>query len=122
MKIKEIAFVAYAVEDVKRARDFYEGILGLSPGSVFEGDGYAFIEYYMGEHTLAIGKGAPNFKPGLTGATVALEVDNFDEAIKELQEKQVNFLMKSQESGVCHMALVKDPDGNQIMIHRRKDK
>ena len=120
MKVKEIAFVAYAVEDVKRARDFYEGVLGLVPGSVWDGETTAFIEYYMGEHTLAIGKGAPNFKPGLTGATVALEVEDIEDAIKNLKDKNVPFLMEPYESSSCKMALVQDPDGNQIMIHQRK--
>ena len=48
MKIKEIAFVAYAVTDVKKARAFYEGVLGLVPNSVMEdGNNYAFIEYWL---------------------------------------------------------------------------
>jgi predicted enzyme related to lactoylglutathione lyase len=120
MKITEIAFVCYPMDDIKRARGFYEGILGLVPGSVSEGEGYAFIEYYMGEHTLAIGKGAPNFKTGRTGGTVALEVDNFDEAIKKLKDNKVEFLMDCHDSPVCKMALVVDTEGNQIMIHKRK--
>jgi predicted enzyme related to lactoylglutathione lyase len=120
MKINEIAFVCYPVDDVKRARKFYEGVLGLTPGKVSEGEGYAFIEYYMGAHTLAIGHGAPNFKTGKTGATVALEVADFDTAIKELKESKVAFLMDCHDSSVCKMALIADPEGNQIMIHRRK--
>ncbi|TAK57725.1 VOC family protein [Patescibacteria group bacterium] len=122
MKITEIAFVCYPVDDVKRARSFYEGVLGLTPGKVSEGEGYAFIEYYMGEHTLAIGKGAPNFKTGKTGATVALEVDNFDEAIKKLKDNKVEFIMDCLDSPSCKMVLVADPEGNQIMIHKRKVK
>jgi catechol 2,3-dioxygenase-like lactoylglutathione lyase family enzyme len=30
---KEIAFVAYPVTDIARARKFYEGILGLKPNA-----------------------------------------------------------------------------------------
>jgi predicted enzyme related to lactoylglutathione lyase len=120
MKIREIAFVAYAVEDVKRARAFYEGVLGLKAGSVSEGEGYAFIEYYIGDHTLAIGMGAPNFKPGKTGATVAFEVEDFDKAVETLKTHNVPFLMECYDGKSCQMTLVPDPDGNQIMIHRRK--
>ena len=29
MKVKEIGFVAVPVTDLERARDFYEGVLGL---------------------------------------------------------------------------------------------
>ncbi len=120
MKIKEIAFVCYAIEDIAKARHFYEDILGLTPGSKWEGEDSFFIEYEIGPHTLALGKGADNFKIGVGGATVALEVENFEEAIKKLKDNNVTFLLEGTETPVCHMALVKDPDGNQIMIHQRK--
>lgn len=122
MKIKEIAFVAYAMTDVKRSRDFYERILGLVPGNVWEGEDSAFIEYEIGPHTLAIGKGSDNFKTGTTGATAALEVEDFDQAVAELKKEGVKFSLKPLESPVCWMALINDPDGNQIMIHKRKEK
>ena len=54
-------------QDFARARAFYEGVLGLKATSVWEGKdesfGNAFIEYDIGPDTLAIGKGAPSFKP-----------------------------------------------------------
>ena len=75
----------------------------------------------IGPDTLAIGKGAPNFKPGKTGATVALELEgSFDDALKELRDKKVPFLMDKYDGDSCTMVLIEDPDGNQIMIHRRK--
>ncbi|MDE1975541.1 MAG: VOC family protein [Patescibacteria group bacterium] len=124
MKFTSFSFASYAVTDVKRARAFYEGVLGLKATSEFEGDGYAFIEYNIGPDTLAIGMGAENFKPGKTGATVALELDgDFDAAMKELKAKEVKFLMDEPYDGPpCNMMLIEDPDGNQIMIHRRKAK
>ena len=122
MKITEIAFVTYAVEDIARARKFYEEVLGLKASSVWEGEGMAFIEYEIGPHTLAIGKGAPNFKVGTSGPTVAVEVEDFDKAVEELKAAKVNFSMEPHDTGGCNMALVNDPDGNQIMIHRRKAK
>ena len=39
MQVTEIAFSMYPVTDIKRARAFYEGTLGLTPGLVYEGDG-----------------------------------------------------------------------------------
>jgi catechol 2,3-dioxygenase-like lactoylglutathione lyase family enzyme len=33
---KEIAFVAYPVTDIARARKFYEGVLGLKPNAQLE--------------------------------------------------------------------------------------
>ena len=120
MKPIEIAFVCYAVTDLKRARAFYENVLGLKPGLVWEKDDTGFIEYEMGSHTLAIGCGADQFKPGLNGATAALEVASFDEAVVDLQKAGVKFLMDAYETPVCFMALIQDPDGNQLMIHKRK--
>jgi len=120
MKIKEIAFVCYPVNDIKRARGFYEGVLGLKQGNVWEGEGMAFVEYELGSHTLAIGYGAPEWKSGRTGATVSLEVDDFDEAVKKLKDNKVQFIMEPYETSVCHMALFGDTEGNQIMIHKRK--
>ncbi len=120
MKVKEIAFVCYGVTDIAKSRKFYEKILELKAASKWIGKDSAFIEYEIGPHTLAIGKGAKNFKPGKNGATVALEVDDFDEVVKKLKKAKVKFLMEPFESGVCFMALVEDPSKNQIMIHRRK--
>lgn len=126
MKITEIAFVAYPIKDVARARAFYEGVLGFKPAVCQVKDNQnAFIEYWIGggnEHCLVIGAGAPMFQPGKTGATAALEVDDFDAALKHLEQHQVKTLMPRYDGPVCSMILVEDPDGNQIMIHRRKPK
>ena len=125
MTFSEIAVVAYAVTDVARARSFYEGVLGLKPAHTFIDGQNAFIEYWLGkndEHCLVIGAGAPMFQPGKTGATAALEVDDFEAALKHLESHQVKPLMPRYDGPVCSMLLIEDPDGNQIMIHRRKPK
>ena len=125
MKINEIAFVCYAVDDLPRARAFYEGVLGLTPGSVWESEGMGFIEYIIGkngEYALAIGKGAPQFKSGKTGATAALEVEDFDGALAEIKKAGHKLLMEPHDGKTCNMALIEDTEGNQIMIHRRKAK
>ncbi|HVU32715.1 MAG TPA: VOC family protein [Opitutaceae bacterium] len=124
MKINEIAFVAYPVSDVARARAFYEGLLGLKPSVLQVKDNQnAFIEYWIGTgdgHCLVVGAGAPMFQPGKTGATAALEVEDFDAALKELEAHGVKTLMPRYDGAVCSMILVEDPDGNQLMLHRRK--
>lgn len=122
MKITEIAFVCYAVSDLQKSRKFYEGLIGLKPTSVWESDDkkMGMIEYEIGPHCFAIGCGAPSFTPGPQGPTVALEVKDFEKAVEELKAAKVKFAMKPAEHGVCWMALVKDPSGNQLMIHRRK--
>lgn len=123
MKITEIAFVGYAVTDIKRARHFYEDILGLKAASVWEGEGMAFIEYVFGakgEYAVCIGKGVEIFKPGTQGGYAAFEVDDFDGAMKAVRDNKCKIVMEPYESSACHMAVVADPDGNLVMIHRRK--
>ncbi len=120
MNIIDIAFSAYTVTDVKRARAFYEGVLGLKPTSIFEKDAMAFVEYAIGASTLVIGAGAPNLNSGPNGAVVTLEVADFDAAIADLRKAETKFIMEPQDTGACHMALITDPDGNYLMIHKKK--
>lgn len=125
MNIREIAFVSYPVTDIARARAFYEQILELKPSQIQVKDNqYGFIEYWIGkgsEHCLAIGAGAPMFKPGKTGATAAFEVDDFESAINRITEQKVKTLMPRYDGPACSMILIEDPDGNQIMLHKRKN-
>ena len=49
----------------------------------------------------------------------ALRVPDVAAARRELEEQGVQFDMDTFDTGVCHMALMRDPDGNQIILHRR---
>jgi predicted enzyme related to lactoylglutathione lyase len=59
--------------------------------------------------------------PSKDGCSVALEVDDFDSAIAELEKANVEFHFGPLETPVCHMAFVRDPDENSIGIHRRRE-
>jgi len=120
LKVIEFAFTGYAVTDLKRARAFYETVLNLAPASVFEHEGSGWIEYEVGPHVLAITDMGGDWKPSKDGGGVALEVEDFDQAISWLKEKDTTFFTEPFESPVCHMALISDPDGNSICIHKRK--
>lgn len=120
MKINEIAFSCYAVTDFAPARAFYEGVLGLKPTmQVGEPGGMQWAEYDIGPGTLSIGC-APGFKPSPDGCAVALEVEDFDAAIAALKRHNVKFRMEPCESPACRMAMIFDPDGNTLCIHKRK--
>ena len=84
-----------------------------------EPGGPQWAEYEVGSGTLAIGA-APQFKPGPDGCSVALEVEDFEAAIGLLKQKQVKFRLEPIETPVCRMAMVFDPDGNSLCIHKRK--
>ena len=120
MQVTEIAFSIYPVTDLKRARSFYEGTLGLKPGMVYEGDNQGYIEYEIGSGVLAIGAGVHMFKPSSDGGSVALEVEDFDVAIKELRAFGSKFVVEAMDFPGCQMASILDPDGNTLTIHRRK--
>ena len=118
MKIKNIAFVGIPVTNMKRARSFYEGVLGLRVADEMMGG--EWIEYALGENTLAITSVGEQWIPSDQGTAAAVEVENFDDAVKHLKEQQVRFDAEPFETPCCHMAVVQDPDGNKLIIHKLK--
>lgn len=94
MRVVEFAFIVYPATDRQRSRAFYENVLQLTPAMSLDlPDGF-WIEYEIGPHTLAIGK-EPFLKPSGDGPHLA-------------------------RSGGLKAAIVLDPDGNKIGIHKRK--
>lgn len=119
MRIVEIAFSSYPVTDVARARAFYEGVLGLNVTLNTETPEGHWIEYDIGAGTLGIGR-MEGWKPTGDGCCVGLEVEDFERAVSELRAAGTPFKMGPFETPICHMALVSDPDGNTLAIHKRK--
>jgi len=117
IKYKEIAFTCYAVTNMARARKFYEGVLGLKPARKFSKN---FVEYDLGPGTLAVGCAPKQWKPSTKGTTAALEVRDFEAAVAHLKKKKVKFAIPPMEFPNCWMVGVRDPDGNQIILHHRK--
>jgi predicted enzyme related to lactoylglutathione lyase len=118
LKVTEIAFCCYAVTDMARARSFYEGVLNLKPTSVMDSEDGKWTEYEFGPYALAIGS-APMFKPSPDGCSAGLEVEDFDAAIAHLKKHNVKFRLEPLQTRVCRMAMIFDPDGNSICIHKR---
>jgi predicted enzyme related to lactoylglutathione lyase len=116
MKIKGIGFVAIPVTDIERARSFYEEVLGLRTSDEMMGG--KWIEYAVGDDTLAIANVSDTWTPSEQGTGAAFEVEDFDEAIRRLKDRHVRFAAEPFETPCCHMAIVQDPDGNKLMIHK----
>jgi predicted enzyme related to lactoylglutathione lyase len=53
------------------------------------------------------------------GSPLALGVDDVHAARAELEAKGVQFMGETFDTGVCHMAIFSDPDGNDLMLHHR---
>jgi len=116
--VKDIAFIAYSVRDVPRARDFYQNVLGLTPGESF---GDHWVEFDVGGTTFGIGNGETlGFTPGAsTGA--AFEVDD----IAEMRERVVKAGVEASEAHefpACFSVFASDPEGNKFALHQRKVK
>ena len=116
MKIKKIAFVGIPVTDMERARAFYEDVLGLQPDP--EMTGQHWTEYSIGDGTLAIACVGEQWKPSNEGTSAALEVENLEEAIARFEERKIAY--DKVDSPVCSMAIIEDPDGNKLIIHKLK--
>jgi catechol 2,3-dioxygenase-like lactoylglutathione lyase family enzyme len=115
MEIEKLDFVAIPSRDAERARAFYGETLGLRP------DPDAQYEFWAGDTCLGIWEPerlGMEFAPQRNGH-LALHVDDVEEARKELEGKGVEFQGETFDTGVCHMALFRDPDGNDLMLHRR---
>ncbi len=124
MKVTEFAFVGHPVANLRRARKFYEEVLRLEPPNVLQGtldSEQGFLEYEIGPHTLAItttwSGGKPPEEPS---AGLVLEVDDFWEAIAHIESCQATFDLGPFEGPNCSIAVISDPDGNRIGIHKRK--
>ncbi|MEB3286992.1 MAG: VOC family protein [Vampirovibrionales bacterium] len=118
INVLETAFVCYPAKDIKRAQNFYETIVGLTPASVIDGEG-SWIEYDIKGSTFCIGT-HEGWNPSSDGPSVAFEVDDFEKSIQALKEAGIAVLMGPLETPVCHMALINDTEGNSLFIHKRK--
>jgi catechol 2,3-dioxygenase-like lactoylglutathione lyase family enzyme len=121
MQVRAVDFILISVSDVERSRGFYRDTLGLKPESEWPPFWY---EFDAGGTTIAIAKppkDAPQPPFNGAGPSIALAVPDVKAALAEVQAKGVPVLLDTQESPVCHTALIADPDGNLIWLHQRKD-
>jgi predicted enzyme related to lactoylglutathione lyase len=114
--ITSIAFIVYPVSSMERARAFYEHVLGLHKTYDYQN---IWIEYDVGASTFAITTTEMGHAPGAKGAVVAFEVSDFEAFIHKMKERAVSFVMEAFDTPVCRMAVIEDPDGNHITIHKR---
>jgi predicted enzyme related to lactoylglutathione lyase len=119
IKIKEVAFVFHPSADIPRARDFYEKLLGLKAGMNMEfAPGVWWIEYDAGGVALAVSNAYP--PGGAGGVSIALEVDDLDQALAAVREAGVAVTIEPQDFTPCRMFGVNSPDGHPIVFHKRK--
>jgi len=113
--ISKLDFVAVPSQDSQRSRAFYVETLGLRP------DEKARFEFWLDDTCFGIWEPARlglEFTPQ-KNAHLALHVDDVAAARAELEERGVEFFGEIMDTGVCHMAFFNDPDGNDLMLHKR---
>jgi catechol 2,3-dioxygenase-like lactoylglutathione lyase family enzyme len=115
MAIQKLDFVAVPSRDAERSIRFYTETLGLRR------DERSQVEFWIGDTCFGIwepervgGEWAPQ-----RNAHLALQVEDVAAAKAELEAQGVEFFGDIIDTGVCHMAFFRDPDGNDLMLHHR---
>jgi predicted enzyme related to lactoylglutathione lyase len=103
-----------------KAEVFWRGLLGLDV-EVPRGDPGTRSNGYMELDAGGVAIGLVALPQTQPNGIVALAVDDVGEAVEELRRNGVTIAMETIESPVCWMAVVADPDGNQVLLHRRKN-
>jgi predicted enzyme related to lactoylglutathione lyase len=113
MQVEQVDFVSVPTRDLARAMEFYRDVLGLPASEYSDG------EVETPNVTLGFWKPeeqGETFVPNENG--VALRVADVAAAVEEVRAAG-GVVMGIEDSGVCHMGFVKDPDGNVLILHRR---
>src|ERR687897_2643118 len=118
MKVTGVDFITVPTQDFEKAERFYGDVLGLERSKQW--GSMPAREFESGNLTIAVMQSdafgqefAPHSHP------VALRVDDVAAARSELESRGVEFVADTIDSGVCHMAIFSDPDGNALMFHHR---
>ena len=117
MIVERTDFVSVPVTDMERSIVFYRDALGLEQTA--EG---GFPEFQLGENVSLYLLDPTKIGGEFAGphtSSLALRVADVAEARQELEAKGVAFEGEIFDTGVCHMAHFRDPDGNVFMLHRR---
>ena len=113
--VEHVDFISIPTRDVARAKRFYGETLGLRsrrtrPPAPSTAPGQVTLGIWAPETRVSSSRqpvrlraaraGRRRSPPRAGGAGRQFDMETFD-------------------TGVCHMALMRDPDGNQIILHRR---
>jgi predicted enzyme related to lactoylglutathione lyase len=117
-EIERTDFIGVNVRDRSLSSEFYGNTLGLEENSLasegwpeFEADNVGVVLSTPEQ------KGGGEYNPEFG---IALRVADVGQTMERLLSAGVVFEFEEPyDSGVCHMAFFKDPDGNALMLHRR---
>ena len=113
MQVEQVDFVSVPTRDIARAVEWYREVLGLPVSEHSEGEvetPNVTLSFWSPEEQ------GERFVPNENG--IALRVADVVAAVEEVRAHGAE-VIGIQDSGVCHMGFVKDPDGNVVILHRR---
>ena len=114
MRVEVVDFVSMPTRDAGVAVAWYRDVLGLPVSEFTEG------EVEAPNVTFSFWEPERDNLPFVANeAGVALRVPDVAAARAELEAKGVEFIAETWDSGVCHFAAFRDPDGNTLILHRR---
>jgi predicted enzyme related to lactoylglutathione lyase len=112
--VERTDFVSVAVRDLDRAKVFYGETLGIRRNTRAHA---SYPEFETGNLTISLRSSSDDFTPG--SASIAFRVADVAAARTRLEDAGVEFDGETFDTGVCHVAFFKDPDGNGLVLHRR---
>jgi catechol 2,3-dioxygenase-like lactoylglutathione lyase family enzyme len=114
IEVEVVDFISVPTRDTARAVAWYRDVLGLSESPVTDG------EVETPNVTLSFWEPEREDLPFVANeAGIALRVPDVAAARAELEAKGIAFIAETWDSGVCHFAPFRDPDGNVLILHRR---
>jgi catechol 2,3-dioxygenase-like lactoylglutathione lyase family enzyme len=116
-EVERTDFIGVNVRDRAQASEYY-GKLGLERNPLSSDEWPEFETNNIG---LLLStpeqKGGGEYRPEFS---IALRVPDVAESMARLQERGVQFEFPEPfDSGVCHLAFFRDPDGNSLLLHHR---
>ncbi|UJA19421.1 glyoxalase/bleomycin resistance/dioxygenase family protein [Thermoleophilia bacterium SCSIO 60948] len=115
MTVTRTDFIGVPATDVDRARAFYQETLGLKR------DPHAEYECWAGGTCFAVWDPTQFGMEFVAqkGNPWALGVEDVPAERERLEAEGVQFYGDTFDTGVCHMAMFSDTEGNDLMLHNR---
>jgi catechol 2,3-dioxygenase-like lactoylglutathione lyase family enzyme len=113
IRVEQVDYVSVPTRDAGRAVAWYRDVVGLPVSDYTEGEietPNVTLSFWNPEEQ------GEAFVPNQNG--IALRVADVEAAVEELRAAGAE-VIGIQDSGVCHMGFVTDPDGNVLILHRR---
>ncbi len=122
------AFSSFSVNDLEKAKEFYQTILGLNVNQIEMGGGYGMLDLDVTGGTKVVIYPKPNHMPA-TFTVLNFPVDDLEKTVEQLTAKGVQFEhydmgdIKTNEKGIVYsngqgpdIAWFTDPAGNIISV------